>query len=55
MWTAVKEEAVTLAVSLFAQVCKHMCIFRLTCKKVGELLSGINECTGINTACLLPL
>lgn len=50
----VKEEAITLAVSLFAQVCEHVSFLRLPCKKVGDLLGDdICECTVINTACLL--
>lgn len=38
---------------LISQVCEHMCIFRLLCKKVGDLLGDIHECTAVNTAGLL--
>lgn len=48
----VKAEVITLAVSLFAQVCERVRIFRLPCKKVDDPIGGTHECTVSNTACL---
>lgn len=58
LWTAVltnagvKAEAATLAVFLLLRFVST-CIFRLLCKKVGDLLGNIHECTVVNTAGLL--
>jgi len=43
MSASVKEEAIILPVSIFAQVSEHVCIFRFPRQKMGDLLGDIRN------------